>query len=95
MTEIPWESISEALRNMDERGLREANRKINNLIRAEYDRKSATKKAAFNIGDKVKFNSKREGLQKGTITKINRKTIEVETNPLMKWRVSPNLLSFQ
>lgn len=49
---------------------------------------------AFRIGDKVKWDSKKNGcIQEGTITKINHKTIKVLTASNQQWAVSPTLLS--
>ena len=47
--------------------------------------------SAFQVGDSVYFNDKRGTRVTGTITKINRKTIKVDTNGYL-WSVSPSLL---
>ena len=46
----------------------------------------------FRIGDSVSFNDKRGAKVTGTITKINRKSIKVDTGGYI-WNVSPSLLN--
>ena len=50
--------------------------------------------AKFNVGDAVAFASKRGGMVKGIVEKVNRKTIKVKSGATM-WSVSPSLLRFQ
>ena len=48
---------------------------------------------AFRVGNKVEWNSKRGfGVMTGTVTKVNRKTINVTAADGVKWRVSPEML---
>jgi len=46
----------------------------------------------FNIGDKVTFKDKRNKTETGTITKINKRTINVRTEDC-NWRITPSLLT--
>jgi len=48
----------------------------------------------FRIGDKVAFFNKHGKCIRGVVTKVNRKTINVESG-LSLYRVSPSLLKFQ
>lgn len=48
---------------------------------------------AFNIGNRVSFDSPQHGRQVGTLVKFNRKTVTVITDDGRQWNVSPNLLS--
>ena len=46
----------------------------------------------FRVGDPVWFDAGRRGTVYGTITKMNAKSVKVETSTGMKWTVSPQLL---
>jgi len=67
---------------------------INTIIALVRDRQRSIQTeigSSFQVGDSVYFNDKRGARVTGTITKINRKTIKVDTNGYM-WSVSPSLL---
>jgi len=46
----------------------------------------------FQIGDNVRFRNKKGNVIGGIITQINRKSINVEVNGGVSWKVSPSLL---
>jgi len=76
----------------DTKALRHLNKQVvarlNHLDRQEQ----AVAALAFNIGQRVKFESKKRGVISGVITKVNQKTVNVKTETLT-WRVSPSLLT--
>ena len=72
--------------NMDE---------LNTLIALVRDRQRSIQLEVgrnFNVGDLVSFNDKRGARITGNITKINRKSIKVDTGGYI-WNVSPSLLT--
>lgn len=46
----------------------------------------------FKVGDKVKFDAKTRGMIHGTITKMNAKSVKVQTDMGVTWNVSPTFL---
>jgi len=46
----------------------------------------------FKVGDKVKFDAKTRGIIHGTITKMNAKSVKVQTDTGVTWNVSPAFL---
>lgn len=69
---------------------------MNRIIRGINDRRaqlSQIEAMKFRKGDKVEFNSSKTGeLVKGTILKINQKTISLLSDEGTNWRVSPGML---
>ncbi len=47
---------------------------------------------AHNLGDKVCFDAGQRGYQVGTLSKFNRKTVNVVTDDGRQWRISPHIL---
>ncbi len=77
-----------AIRNAD-------NDTLNAMIKEINARRSVVQKQIgnkFTVGQMVEFNTKKGDVERGEVEKINRKTINVRTAPLFRWRVSPNLL---
>ncbi len=77
-----------AIRNAD-------NDTLNAMIKEINARRSVVQKQIgnkFTVGQMVEFNTKKGDVERGEVEKINRKTINVRTAPLVRWRVSPNLL---
>ncbi len=70
-------------------------RNINNLVVSELkhrrDKKNFAVVSQLRIGSTVTFQSK-YGLVKGTVEKINAKTVNVKSNLGVNWKVSPTLL---
>lgn len=59
-------------------------------VRAAQSMRTAEKRAEFSYGDAVTFVAR--GMRwRGTVTKFNRKTVEVNCSG-RRWRVSPGLL---
>ena len=67
---------------------------IINLIKERQKSLEREKAVSFVIGEKVEFDAGRRGYIKGSIMKINSKTIQVkQTDGLgVTWKVSPTLL---
>lgn len=74
-----------AIDNLED--LREAQNALNARFR-ELQRRAAV---SFRIGDKVQFKSRAGLMVTGTVTKINQKTIQVNT-PTSNWKVAASLL---
>ena len=69
-------------------------REISRFVSDGFSNLQRRARSAFRVGDRVTFESKRHGqMIVGTITKINVKTIAVDTDSGMHWKVSPSLLS--
>ena len=49
--------------------------------------------AVFNVGDVVKFSSRKGAQYQGVITQINKKSVGIKTDTGMNWRVSPSFLT--
>lgn len=73
------------------------NEELNEIVRTiRLKQKHISEQAVlkFRIGDIVQFDSsKLNRIVIGKITKVNRKTIHVDTVDAGKWRVSPTMLS--
>jgi len=54
--------------------------------------KSAEQDKVMRLGREVKFDAKTRGVIKGTIEKINTKTVKVRATTGMLWTVSKNLI---
>ena len=65
------------------------------LIRLRLSKIEASEAQSFRVGQKVWFMSKRVGGNRveGTVTKINKRSISVETSVMGKWNVAPSLLN--
>lgn len=81
----------ELIRGMDQDELRE----LSKAIRVEYDRLQRREVDAFIPGDRVQFFASSIGRTlKGTVTRINRKTVGVQPDDDFRaWRVSPAYLT--
>jgi len=66
-------------------------KQIANLFNSATRMKSYQAASSFNVGDKVKWSGKR-GAMGGTVQKVNRKNIVVDTGSMGKWNVSASLL---
>ena len=78
--------------NHDE--LVELNRRVVDRIKMKRSLKSAEKARSIQVGDKVQFKSKKGGVIKGVVTKVNRKTIDIreDDNSFRNWRVTASLV---
>ena len=83
--------LSEVINIEDEATLKQ----LNNLIVAKLnnirDNRNLTAMSRFRVYDKVSFEGKNGRTIRGRITKINQKTINVDT-PQGSWRVAPSFL---
>jgi len=69
-------------------------RRIANAINLKSRELQARAAHSFGRGDKVQFMSKR-GLIKGTVTRVNQKTVSVQAFDGVQWKVSGSLLSLR
>jgi hypothetical protein len=68
---------------------------LDELFRAVKDqRRKLDGRASLSllIGDKVSFDAKTRGIIKGTVVKVNHKTVSVLADGGMRWKVSASLL---
>lgn len=67
-------------------------RDINLALKQRWNELDARVALTFKVGDSVRFNAKRRGVQVGTVKKVNRKTVAVLVGHTT-WRVTPSLLT--
>ena len=65
------------------------NHRIVDLLKRRQERQAGKALEKFALGDLVFFDSEDGSRIKGVVTKINRKTISVQTKDQGRWRVSP------
>ncbi|HYX33251.1 MAG TPA: hypothetical protein VE954_09070 [Oligoflexus sp.] len=68
------------------------NRRLVDYVKAVQHAKDMQAIAKFDVGDRVQFKTSAGGIIKGTIFRINRKTVVVHSDDHHDWKVSPNLL---
>ncbi len=68
------------------------NKRIVDYVKAVQHAKNAQAIAKFDLGDRVQFRTTAGETIKGTIFRINRKTIVVHSDDHHNWKVSANLL---
>jgi hypothetical protein len=83
----------EAIHNLGEEDLRYLNRLIIERLKLISQARSTALMTQFNIGDKVEFRAPSGQWKKGSIQKLNKKTITILTSDGQNWNVSPGLLS--
>lgn len=67
--------------------------KLNKRIVSRIKELDAESTTSFSLGDKVSFRTKKGKVVRGTVDKVNRKTIDVtDSTSMMKWRVSASML---
>jgi len=67
-------------------------RDINLALKQRWNELESRGVLNFKVGDSVKFNAKRRGVQTGIVKKVNRKTVSVLVGNAT-WRVTPSLLT--
>ena len=68
------------------------NKRIVDYVKAAQHAKNAQAIANFELGDRVQFRTTAGETIKGTVFRINRKTIVVHSDEHHNWKVSANLL---
>ena len=87
--------ISEKLIDEIFKSDRETLQKIGKLVDARNSQLIENDTQKFYPGDKVQFESRKNETVRGTVKKVNRKTIQVVDNSSKSlWNVSPKFLSF-
>ena len=69
------------------------NRLVVQRLKLLSQERSTTEMMRFNIGEKVSFVITDGIIKIGIISKINKKTISIDTQDGVHWKVSPGLLS--
>jgi hypothetical protein len=68
------------------------NKRLVEHIKARHQARSQTAIAKFHVGDRVQFKTPEGELIKGTIIRINRKTVTLHSDDHLHWKVSAVLL---
>lgn len=85
-------SAVEAIRQLGEDDLRFLNRLIVEHLKLLSQAKSTTLMARFGIGDRVCFQSPDGRELHGVVTRLNKKTVSVDTDDGHHWNVAPGFL---
>ena len=72
----------------------ELNRVIE-MVKMRRNMLAQVTKSAFRVGDKVEWNGKYGGIDKGTIKSIGPKNVKVMAETNVLWTIHPNLLRKQ
>lgn len=89
LTSVDYETLNEIFSRIDDGDIP----LINTVIKRAYTNLQNRSRNVFRTGDLVEFTSRRTGaVIRGTITKINKKTITLRTATNQDWRVSPSML---
>lgn len=85
--------LNSVLKNIQQASTKELN-EISLAIRMVRETENIQKRNLFKIGDKVKFYSKRRGENiVGVVLKKNRKTIDIKSKEMGRWRVPATILN--
>lgn len=68
------------------------NQQIFDLIKARHALKNSQALARFDLGDRVQFKTSDGKTIKGTIIRVNKKTVSLHSDDHMNWKVSPSFL---
>lgn len=83
--------ISEIIKGLTEEELRVANRLIGERQRFFWQKRNVKALERFFLNDRVYFDHKGQRIC-GTIVKINQRTVSIDTDDGVDWKVSPTLL---
>jgi len=75
--------------------LKEVNQAVVGRMRMLNSQQQSAAAMTFYVGQKVEFTNRNDRVVRGTVVKVNRKTIKVDSdniNTLGRWNVSPTLL---
>src|SRR5690606_2676986 len=91
-TLLDQELFTEALRHMSEADRRYLNRMVVERLNLRAQARSTVQLAQFAQGDRVSYIAN-DGMEKrGTVLRLNKKTVSLRTDDDMLWNVSPGLL---
>jgi len=89
---IDWQNLLDAVsETIDFSHLEQLNRAVVTRMRALRGVEESTAALGFTLGQQVEFTGKR-GIHRGTVIKVNRKSISVKETSGPRWNVSPTLL---
>ncbi|MBN2544542.1 MAG: hypothetical protein JXB50_02015 [Spirochaetes bacterium] len=92
MNNVDIRRIEDFIKTLKEDELLYMNRLIIERVKLLSQQKSTAHMAKFNIGERVYFTDYENRLIKGTIFKLNKKTVSIKTDDNYKWNVSPSLI---
>lgn len=88
-------SAVEAIKRLGEEDLLFLNQLIVERLKLISQARSTSLMAAFGVGDLVSFNDSDGRKVKGTILRLNKKTISITTFDNHRWNVAPDLLCLE
>jgi ATP-dependent exoDNAse (exonuclease V) alpha subunit len=94
-TVLDRELFVQALRHMGEDDLLYLNRMVVERLNLLAQARSTVQLAQFAEGDRVEFTSNDGTIKRGTVLRLNKKTVSVLTDDAQSWKVSPTLLRKQ
>ena len=80
------------IEGLSEQELVALNRRVVTRIKEMRHKRNPNEKFRFIVGDPVMFNHPKGGIGHGVVVKCNVKTIDVDGDDGMEWRVSPMAL---
>ena len=89
------ESAVAAIKKLGLDDLRFLNHLIVERIKLIHREKTSNEMAKFTIGDRVHFEDNTGGHIRGTVTRLNKKSVTVIANGGMQWNVAPRLLKVE
>lgn len=92
VTRIEIEKIEEFIKGLNIDELHLLNRLVVQRVKILRQIETSEEMRRFNIGEQVSFTDNYGRMIEGRITKINKKTISVETQDHGRWNVHPSLL---
>lgn len=88
-----YDYITKNIDSLTKKEIMTLGEKLRSRYKELQKREADTKKANMSVGDKMKFDSKKEGTVTVTIDKINTKTVLcTDVNSNKRWKVDINLL---
>jgi hypothetical protein len=85
-------SAIEAVNKLSEGDLRFLSNLIYERLKILHQMKSSMQMTRFTVGDKVNFTGPSGEIKRGTVLRLNKKTVSVITEEKQQWNVAPGLL---
>ena len=92
---IEAEKIEEFIKKLSIDELHLLNRLVVQRVKTLRQIETSEAMRRFNIGDQVTFTDNYGNMIEGRITKINKKTVSVESKNYARWNVHPSLLEYR
>lgn len=92
MKNIDIQRIEDFIKALGEDELIYINRLVIERLKLISQMKSTNQMIRFNIGERVTFKDHENKIKKGTIIKLNKKTVSINTDDAQIWNVPPGIL---